>query len=356
MPLDARQRQTLVWTSVALLLLWAIVSLGQVLAPFVAAAMLSYVLVPGVRWLRRRRVPRPLAALLMLVLALGALLSIVLVLVPIVQEEFVQIRLQLPGLAASISERLLPWLHERFGLELHWNPALVREWFARQLSASGEDWAAALWAYTRSGTSAALQILGFVFLVPVLMFYLLYDWERLIARLREIVPPRWLAQVSDVAREIDHILGQYLRGQVLVMLVLAVYYSSALLIAGFRLWLSIGVLTGLLIAIPYLGFGLGLIFALVAAMLQFGAAKGALVIAIVYGAGQVLEGFFVTPRLVGERIGLPPLAVILALMIFGSLFGFVGVLLALPLSAVLVVGLRRVRRAYLDSEFYRRSA
>jgi predicted PurR-regulated permease PerM len=355
MPLNAHQRQTLLWTGIAAVISAAILALGPVLSPFVAAAIVSYVLEPGVRWLRRHGIPRTLAVLIMLLLAVGALVGIGGVLIPIVHEEFVLIRTQLPGLAASISERFVPWVNERFDVTLAWSPASVRDWFARHIASSGEDWAAALWAYTRSGSSAALQVMGFIFIVPVLTFYLLSDWHRLLMRIRTMVPARWLERVDGLAHEIDHLLGQYLRGQILVVVALACYYSVALLVAGFRLWLPIGVLTGMLIAIPYVGFGMGLVFALIAAMLQFGISKGLVVIAIVYGLGQALEGFYVTPKLVGERIGLPPLAVILALMVFGSVFGFVGVLLALPLSAVLVVALRRLQHAYLDSEFYRRS-
>jgi len=197
-------------------------------------------------------------------------------------------------------------------------------------------------------------VLGMVFLVPVVMFYLLLDWPQLGTRVGELTPPRWRAGALAPLREIDALLGQYLRGQVLVMLALAVFYSLGLLLAGFTLWLPIGVLTGLLVAVPYLGFALGLIFALVTGMLQLGPVAGLASVAVIYGAGQVLESLVLTPRLVGERIGLHPLAVILALLAFGTLFGFVGVLLALPLSAVLAVGLRRLRAAYLASEFYLR--
>ncbi len=353
---NERQRQTLLWTAVAALLALAVFALGPVLTPFVAAGILSYMLAPGVRWLATHRVPRAVAALLMLLVALGAIAVIVLVLVPVIQEEVRLIRNQLPALVATITETTLPWLKERVGLEIDWNPQKLREWLSRQLATSGEDWAAMAWAYVLSGGSAALQIAGLVFLVPVLMFYLLTDWEHLLERLREMVPTRWRAGVADITGELDYMLGQYLRGQVLVMLTLSAYYAIALLVSGFKLWLPIGLLTGLLIAIPYLGFGLGLVFALIAAMLQFGPVKGLVVIAIVYGLGQMIESFFVTPRLVGERIGLHPLAVIMALMVFGYLFGFVGVLLALPLAAMLVVALRRLHRAYLDSEFFRRVA
>ena len=155
-----------------------------------------------------------------------------------------------------------------------------------------------------------------------------------------------------MAEEVDTLLAQYLRGQLLVMVVLAAYYSVALAIAGFDVALPVGILTGLLVFIPYLGFGLGLVLALIAAFLQFTDWSGVIAVAVIYGVGQVLEGFFLTPRLVGERIGLNPLAVIFALLAFGQLFGFVGVLLALPASAVLMVAFKHLRRHYLRSSFY----
>jgi predicted PurR-regulated permease PerM len=137
------------------------------------------------------------------------------------------------------------------------------------------------------------------------------------------------------------------------MLVLAAYYSVGLTIAGFDVALPVGILTGLLVFIPYLGFGLGLMLALIAAVLQFSDWSGLIAVAVIYGAGQVIEGFFLTPRLVGERIGMSPLTVIFALLAFGHLFGFVGVLIALPVSAVLVVAVRRLREVYLASELFK---
>ena len=147
-------------------------------------------------------------------------------------------------------------------------------------------------------------------------------------------------------------LGQYLRGQLLVMVILAVYYSLGLALFRFDLALPVGVFTGLAIFIPYVGFGLGMLLALVAGLLQFASLYGLVAVAVVYGLGQVLESFVLTPRLVGERIGMNPLMVIFALLAFGQLFGFVGVLIALPLSALLVVAARRLRLAYLDSRMY----
>jgi predicted PurR-regulated permease PerM len=354
LPLTTPQRQTLGWTVVGLLLLALLAVLGPVLSPFAAAAVLAYVLQPGVAWMQRHRVPRPVGATLALLLAVMALVAVVLILVPIVQVEVVQIRQRLPGLVQTVTERLLPWLREATGLELSVDGAAIRAWLARHLASAGEDWAAALLGYVRSGWSAAIEVLGLLFLVPVLAYYLLADWPGLVGRVGALVPPRWRPSTASLLGEIDALLGQYLRGQLLVMLALAGYYALALLAAGFSLWLPIGVLTGLLVAIPYLGFALGAVFALITGMLELGPLRGMMVTGVVYGVGQVLESFVLTPRLIGERIGLHPLAVILALMAFGALFGFVGVLLALPLAAMAAVGLRRLHRNYLASEFYRR--
>jgi predicted PurR-regulated permease PerM len=177
----------------------------------------------------------------------------------------------------------------------------------------------------------------------------------MLARLALMVPRRWISLVTSMAVEADSLLAQYLRGQLLVMLVLATYYSVALAIAGFDVALPVGLLTGLLVFIPYIGFGIGLLLAVVAAILQFDGLQGLIAIAIIYGCGQVIEGFYLTPRLVGERIGLHPLAVIFALLAFGQLFGFVGILLALPASAILSVIVKRLREHYLQSPFYGQS-
>jgi predicted PurR-regulated permease PerM len=158
--------------------------------------------------------------------------------------------------------------------------------------------------------------------------------------------------VQDFLDETDQVLGQYLRGQLLVMVVLAVFYTVGLALVGLQLALPIGVFTGLAVFIPYLGFGLGLVLALLAAVLQFQTVLGVALVGAVYAVGQVVESMYVTPRLLGERIGLHPIAVIFALMAFGHLLGFVGVLIALPASAVLLVGIRRAKARYMASELY----
>jgi predicted PurR-regulated permease PerM len=197
-----------------------------------------------------------------------------------------------------------------------------------------------------------ITIVGNVVLVPLVLFYLLYDRHQMFLRMENLVPRRWLGKTREFVIEIDRMLSQYLRGQLLVMGVLAAFYPIALTVAGFEIAFPLGLFTGLAVFIPYVGFAVGLALALLAALLQFGSWYGIGAVAVVYGVGQVLENAVLTPRFIGERIGLHPLAVIFALLAFGHLFGFFGVLLALPISAILATALRELRRRYLTSELY----
>ena len=315
--------------------------------------MLAYALQPAVGRLQRHlHLPRALAALLVELIAMAALLGVLLLIVPVISHELPRLREQIPQLAARINDGLAPWLAQ-YGISVRLDIAGIKAFVVKYLDAGGEDMLAALLSSARIGGSVLLALVGNAVLVPVVMFYLLLDWPMLTGRLRRLVPPRHLEAVCGFAEECDQVLGQYLRGQLLLMLVLATFYTSALALAGFELALPLGVFTGLAIFIPYLGFGLGAALALLAGVLQFASLYGAGAVLLIYGVGQVLESFVLTPRLVGERIGLHPIAVIFALLAFGHLFGFVGVLLALPAGALVLVALRRVRRAYVDSRLYR---
>ena len=351
MTVNPAQRQTLTWTAIAaaaLLLLWL---LAPVLTPFVVAAVLSYVLHPLVEILARRRWPRLMAVIVVEAVALMLALAMLLLIVPVLAKELPLLKAQLPPLLDRLGQAAQPLL-QRFGVNVSLDIGSLQAGLARLLDANMEGWLGRALASARIGGSVLLSLLGNLILIPVALFYLLLDWPKLARQVQGLVPPRLGPKVGGFLAECDAVLGQYLRGQLLVMAVLAVYYAGALALVGFDLALPIGVFTGLAVAIPYVGFGLGLVLALLAALLQFGSLGGVAVVAAVYGVGQVLEGFVLTPRLVGERIGLGPLAVIFALLAFGQLFGFVGVLIALPVSAVVLVALRRARRAYLDSPLY----
>lgn len=351
MTLTSAQRQTLTWLSLgaaAFLLLWL---LAPVLTPFVVAAVLAYVLHPLVERLAARRVPRVLAVLLVEVLALLLALALVLLLVPVMVKEVPLLKAQIPPMLDRLDQTISPWL-QQFGIHVSLDFASLKEWMAKLLDANMEEWLGTALNSARIGGSVLLSVFGNAVLVPVVLFYLLLDWPRLVQQLQHLVPPRMRAMSQGFLDDCDTMLGQYLRGQLVVMGALAIYYAAGLAVAGFDLALPLGVFTGLAVAIPYVGFGLGLLLSLLAGLLQFASIKGVLAVAVVYGLGQLLESFILTPRLVGERIGLSPLAVIFALLAFGQLFGFVGVLVALPVSAVAVVALRRARQSYLASELY----
>lgn len=354
MPLTPRQTQTALWTAVAVVFVLALVKLGPVLTPFILGGIMAYALEPGVRAMTRRHIPRVVSVLLMVTITLLAALAVLLILVPIIQQEFTIIRERFPALVSAVTGEFLPWIKERFGFELKLDTSAIRDWFRDNIKDFGDDVAATVFSYAKSGWGATLQILSLIFLVPVVAVFLLMDWDRMAESVRELVPTRWREQTFSLAEEVDGVFGQYLRGQLKVMLALAAFYSIGLLIAGFELWLPIGVLSGLLIAVPYLGPAIGVGFALIDGMLHMGPLQGLISVAIVYGLGQVLESFFLTPRLVGESIGLHPVAVIFSLLAFGSLFGFVGVVVALPLAAIIAVAMGRVKSAYRDSEFYHR--
>ena len=343
--------QNMLWIAAGVGVLGLFYALSPILAPFVLATILAYISNPLVDRLTRWGIPR-IAAVLLILLGLGLLLAgLVLILLPLLYEEAMILASRGPEALTLANEKLSPWLRQNFGLRLRFDPAslqklAVNNWDTVQVILER------IYGSLKIGGVALIGIAINMLLAPVVMFYLLLEWHGIVARLGKLFPRPWNGKLTSMARDIDSVLSQYLRGQILVMLILAVYYAIALWIADIPSALPVGLLTGLLIFIPYLGYATGLILALMVATLQFAGFGPIVAVLIVYGIGQVLESFLLTPYLVGERIGLHPLAVIFALMAFGQLFGFIGVLIALPLSAMLVVALRDVRTLYLDSRFY----
>ena len=334
--------------AIAALLHW----LGPILTPFLIGAILAYFGSPAVTWAERHRIPRTLGTLLAIGLILLLLLALLLVLIPLVQSEVTQLARRLPELALGLYDQVAPWLRDRFGIDLQFDLATIKQLITDHLS-SAQTVTLKLLSGVKAGGTVLLGLLINLALIPVVMFYLLRDWNRIVARFDDLLPRRWLPRVHTIAREIDRVLAEFLRGQLAVMGVLAVYYAVALSIAGLQFALPIGILTGLLVFIPYVGFGLGLILGVFAALLQWSGWPGFVAVLAVYGVGQLLENYVLVPWLVGDRIGLHPLAVIFALLAFGELFGFAGVLLALPVSAALLVGLRHLRAEYFATELYR---
>ena len=352
MKFNTTQRQTLTWLAIGAAGLAAIWLLAPVLTPFLVGAVLAYVLHPAVERLVGLRTPRVIAVTLVELTAILLLLALFLLIVPIMTKELPLLRAQIPLLAEKLNTGLAPWLAQ-FGINVALDTASIKAFVLKYLDANIEDWLATVLSSARIGGSILLAIVGNVILVPVVLFYLLMDWPNLVTRVLGMVPPRMRATFEGFTQECDSVLGQYLRGQLLVMLILAAFYSIGLALFRFDLAVPVGVFTGLAMFIPYVGFGIGLVMALLAGVLQFASWYGVVAVAVVYGIGQVGESLVLTPRLVGERIGMNPLMVIFALLAFAHLFGFVGVLIALPLSAVLVVAVRRLRGVYLESQLYK---
>ena len=331
MQLFSTQKRAAAWIVIALVAALALWLLGPVITPFAVASVLAYALTPLVDRLDalcRGRVPRLLAVIVVELLFILAVSGIVLMTVPILAKEIPLMREQLPELVDKLDSVLAPWLAQ-FGIHVSLDVSSLKALVLKYLNANYEEAFYSLLASLKLGGSVAF-----------------------VSKVLELVPPNARPRVDSFTHEADQVLGQYLRGQLLVMVIMAVFYSTGLALFGLDLALPIGFFTGLAMFIPYLGFGVGLILAILAGALQFASVKALVMVAVVYGAGQAIEGFYVTPRFVGERIGLHPLAVIFALLAFAQLFGFVGVLVALPASAVLLVAMRRLRASYMASKLY----
>ena len=345
------------WLALALVvsLGWLLTLLTPILTPFLVAALLAYLFDPLINRLQQRKVPRTIAVALVLAGLTLLLVMLLLLLVPMLEHQIVWLVKQFPYYLDVLQLQLPIWA-ERLGVD----PALfniaalkqlVLENLGKTVAKSGGI-AMALFTSVTSSGMAIVAWLANVLLIPVVLFYLLRDWDVLLARIDEFLPRGYQPLVKQLATESDQVLGGFLRGQLSVMLALALIYSLGLWMAGLKLALLIGMLAGLVSFVPYLGFIVGIIAASVAMLLQTHELMSLLPIFIVFGVGQMLESMLLTPWLVGDRIGLHPVAVIFAVMAGGQLFGFVGVLLALPTAAVLAVLLRYVHRRYKSSTLY----
>jgi predicted PurR-regulated permease PerM len=350
MSLTPAQHRALTWLGLAVaavLMLWV---LGSALTPLLLSLVFAYLVWPLVRLLERRGLPRALAATITILVAMLAVTVLVLLLVPIVTTLLPLLRTQWPTMLDNFNHVVAPQL-KNWGVAI--DTDTVKAWILKSFDGNMDEWGQKLLSSARIGGSWLATIVGFLVLVPVLVFYLLIDEERVTGGAWGLVPLKSRAGLAAFLGECDTMLRQYLKGQLSVMGAMALLYPLGLMLTGLNLAWPIGVFTGLAVFIPYLGYTTGLVLALMSAAIQFSSWHGVAAVAAVYAVGQVLESFVLTPRLVGERIGLSPLAVIVALLVFGEVFGFVGVLVCLPVSALLVVGLRHAIGAYRASAFYR---
>lgn len=325
--------------------------LQDVLAPFLTAAILAYICSPLVDRLMRFRLGRTAATLLVFLLLLGLFALLLLIIAPLLQQEILLLAQRLPAYLDAARGRLAPWLLQHFGITLAVDMAEIRAMLGAHWQTAGNLAGQALKAVGSHGAALAGWVASLL-LVPVVLFYLLRDWPELVRRIGVLVPRRWYGKVAAIAHEIDLVLAEFLRGQLSVMLLMSAFYTCGLWLAGLELALPIGLVAGLLGFVPYLGITLGVLLALTAAALQFASLTALLPVLLVFGLGQALESMLLTPWLVGDRVGLHPVAVVFALLAGGHLFGFAGVLLALPAGAAIAVGLRHARQAYLASEAY----
>jgi predicted PurR-regulated permease PerM len=344
------------WFIFAAAFVFFIYLLLPILTPFLIAAILAYICDPLVDKIclwgyGKYRLGRTIATLFMMLSIFGAIALLFLVLVPLLQKESLLIVQRLPNAIANIRAALEPWLQKQFGISLAIDSTQIQGIITKNWKSAGDILGNVLQTAGSRGM-ALVGIMAKVLLLPVVLFYLLRDWNEFVARIAQLVPRHWYNKTAIVAKEIDQVLAEFLRGQLTVMLAMSLFYATGLWLVGLNMALPIGLVAGLLGFVPYLGITTGIILALLVAALQFTSFTQVLPVLLVFGLGQIVEGTILTPKLVGERIGLHPVIVIFSLLAGGQLFGFSGVLLALPVSAAIAVALRHTKNSYLSSDTY----
>ncbi len=324
---------------------WLLWLLAPVLTPFIAAALLAYIGDPLADRLQRLKFPRTIAVVSVFVLTFVGLGLLILLVVPLIQTQISALLDALPGIIAQIEQVWLPKITELIGIEPGEDIGLGA-FLTRYSDMAGSWGATVLLSLSRSGGALAAAVLS-LFLIPILTFYLLRDWDSILRKIGAIVPSRQRATVILLARETDEVLGAFLHGQILVMIALGAIYSVGLSLVGLKFALAIGVVAGLVSFVPYLGFVFGIALAGLTVALEPDPWLRLLGVIATFSIAQVIEGSFLTPKLIGDRIGLHPVLVIFSVAAGGQLFGFFGILLALPAAAVLSVLLRFAYNKYL---------
>ncbi len=353
-PLARRSSSTTWWAILAAVFLlgWLGHALLPILTPFAAAILLTYICHPAQKWLTRHGINANFAAILVLLglAVLGG--AFLLVLLPLLFQQMQALYGGLAKLFTLAQSNWLPQLQARLGVDIAFDLEHLRNW----LTTNSDSLRAAVPEILKGLSSKGMALVGIVanvVLTPVVFFYFLRDASEIVPRLLQLAPRRYATGLSVLLADIDNVLGEFLRGQLTVMLVMSVIYSGGLWLIGLDAALPVGIVSGLLTFIPYVGSTTGLLLGALTAFTQYGNLLDLWPTLLVFLIGQLLESNIITPKLVGERIGLHPVAVIFALMAFGQLFGFIGVLLALPLAAILYVGLQHLIRRYHVSRFYR---
>lgn len=330
----------------------AIYLLQPILTPFLVGIALAYLGDPIVDRLESLGVGRTAGVLIVFMAFLLVFVGSLLIVVPVLFREIGALIRDIPAFIIWLQQTTSPYLLETFGIDpFNVDTDVLKNRITSDWQETGGMVGRVLSEITASGV-ALLLTLANVALTPVVAFYMLRDWDQVMARLQEMIPRDLVEDTVILLTECDEVLSSFLRGQMLIMILLGFIYALGLTIVGLKLALVIGMLAGLASIVPYLGFFVGIFAATLAALFQFQDAIHLVYVGIVFGVGQILEGMVLTPWLVGDRIGLHPVAVIFAVLAGGQLFGFVGVLLALPVAAVIMVFVRHLHLSYLNSEYY----
>ncbi len=330
---------------------WFFYQLLPVLTPFFIAALLAYLGDPIVDKLEEKNLSRTVAVSIVFTVLSVVSLLLLLVLLPLLTTQVGALFIRLPDYLAFIQSNVTPWL-SNLGLPIEMiDIEMVKRALAEYWAEVGQV-AGGIFSYMTHSGLVLLQWLANLVLIPVVTFYLLRDWDILVARFRELLPRSHADTIVKLSLECDDMLAAFIRGQVMVMVALASIYTIGLSLIGLELALLLGVIAGIVSFVPYLGLIVGIGLAGLAAVFQFQEWLPVLMVILVFGVAQAIEGMMLTPRFVGERIGLHPVAVIFSVLAGGQLFGFTGVLLALPAAAVVMVLLRHAHKHYLDSTFY----
>ncbi len=338
------------------LLLLALYFLGGTLIPFVVAFILAYLLDPFVTALVRLRIPRTVAILLLFAGVVVVMILFAALLLPVIQAQAADLIESLPEYGKKIETELIPFLERTFRIRL---PATPREW-ARELYERLRlippqlfPGAAALVQWMFQNVATLVVTLVKIAIIPIVAFYLLKDFDRIKPHLLEYIPPGRRPDVVPVLRDMDRVFAGFFRGQFVLALALAVLYGVGLWIAGLNGAVVLGLITGFGNFIPYVGFVVGITLSLVVALAQFHDLWHVGAVLVIYGIGQVIEQMLLAPKILGGRVGLHPVAVILAILLGGNLFGFIGVVLAVPIAGMIRVLIRRSLERWKASEAYR---
>ena len=324
---------------------WLLYLLAPVLTPFVAAALLAYIGDPLADRLQRLKFPRTVAVVTVFLLTFVALGLLVLLVLPLIRGQISAFLSALPEIIVQAEQVWLPTITDWLGIEQGEDIGLGA-FISRYSDMAGSWGATVLLSLSKGGGALAAAVIS-LFLIPILTFYLLRDWDSIIARFGALVPSSQRETVFRLARETDDVLGAFLRGQILVMIGLGTIYSIGLSLVGLNFAIAIGVVAGLVSFVPYLGFVFGIVLAGLTVALEPDPLLRLAGVVATFSIGQFIEGSVLTPKLVGDRIGLHPVIVIFAVAAGGQLFGFFGILLALPAAAVLSVLVRFAYSQYL---------